>query len=81
VLGQVTIGGMWADTVVGAVGAVVVLAGVLWLFYARRHYTAVAWRAVRNGRRLPHRRTVGMAGAGALVLAGLSMEAVAFIRW
>ncbi|MFF0903772.1 UNVERIFIED_CONTAM: hypothetical protein RF653_08850 [Kocuria sp. CPCC 205316] len=67
---------MGADTVICALGGCTILAGILWQLYAKRHYAALARRAVRNGRRLPSRGTVGLAGAGTLILTGLALVAV-----
>lgn len=77
VLSRVTMAGRGADTGICALGACTVLAGILRQLYAERHCAAVARRAVRKSRRLPSPGTVGMAGAGILILAGLSMPAVA----
>ncbi|MFF0945896.1 hypothetical protein ACFYE2_16965 [Kocuria sp. CPCC 205300] len=68
---------MGADTVICSLGACTILAGILWQLYAKRHYAAVARRAVRKNRRLPSRGTVGLAGTSTLILTGLSMAAVA----
>ena len=59
-----------------ALGACTILAGILWQPYAKRHYAAVARRAVRTGRSLPSRGTVGLVGAGTLIVTGLSLAAV-----
>jgi hypothetical protein len=75
----ITMAGMGADIVICTLGACTILAGILWQLHAKRHYAGLARPAVRKGRRLPTLGTVGVIGAGTLILTGLFMAAVALI--